>query len=100
MGLMGDCGDSRSRWGGAVFFVVFCVAVWLGIDYGFKDMARNYQQTYQRNREEGAKAFRAGVPAEANPYKGSWRQGVIENARAWLDGWITAKEQAASAVRE
>jgi ribosome modulation factor len=48
--------------------------------------------------EQGAKAFRSGVSADANPFHGNHRRG--SDAKAWLDGWLDAKEQAASAVRE
>ncbi len=40
--------------------------------------------------EEGARAFHAGVPANANPYVG-----VNEfSAKYWLDGWIAEAEKA------
>lgn len=40
--------------------------------------------------EEGAHAHRNGVPANANPYIGSFGGGAAET---WLNGWIDAKEQ-------
>ena len=42
-------------------------------------------------RAEGEKAFKAGVPANANPYTGA--NNYVTSSRRWLDGWIEAKEK-------
>ena len=39
-------------------------------------------------KNDGARAYRVGVPAQANPYIGQNRT----MAKLWLDGWMDAKE--------
>ena len=41
--------------------------------------------------DRGAAAYRAGVSAEANPYRIGSFNGNARYARIWLDGWIDAK---------
>lgn len=43
-------------------------------------------------RADGERAFRAGVPSTANPYVGATNH--VSWSKAWLDGWIEAKEKA------
>ena len=47
--------------------------------------------------EQGAAAFRAGVPSTANPHAGAGGVfGQTQPAERWLQGWMDAKAQAAT----
>jgi ribosome modulation factor len=42
-----------------------------------------------RNEERGRAAYEAGVPANANPYQGTY----TATSAQWLDGWIAASKE-------
>ena len=54
------------------------------------------REDYQRDfsikvHAEGERAFRLGIPANANPYQG--QNGLSYASESWLDGYMDAKEQ-------
>lgn len=46
----------------------------------------------EKARENGRKAFRAGVPANANPARA--------HGQEWLDGWIEESEKAKAETKK
>lgn len=69
--------------------IAFCCAIVITVCILYAMESNGGRLTYSQSIavEQGARAAKAGVPANANPYTGDY-------GRLWLDAWIDAKENA------
>lgn len=66
---------------------VFLLACW-GMNKLLESAKDHDQKVVMGIKNQGAAAYRAGVPANANPYNNS---SYYYWASPWLDGWMGAK---------
>lgn len=75
----------------AIAALPWVVIVAIGFGGIMSDIDKMTQSRQSYARQQGIRAAKAGVAAEANPYRGAYNKQL--ECQSWLDGWISTKEK-------